>query len=179
MNKPVVLLLVLVASACSSVRLKDVKSEKDFSIANYKSFSFYEVNSGGDAIGPNHQENLKRIKEAIVREMGAKGLTLTADNPQLNVNIGVVVNEETQTRETSFTNPGDRTYYTGQRNYTWQSQEVVVGTYRQGSVIVHLVDTKENKMVWQGTAQSVLPDKEKNIPALIDEGIKTLFAKLK
>lgn len=176
--KKISFLLALIALGCSSVRIKGVDKDDAFVLSNYKTFSFYEVNSGGDALGPNQQENLKLIKEAIVRELGDRGLT-QSENPDLLVNIGVVVTEETQTRETSFANPADRTAYTGQRSYSWKSQEVEVGKYRQGTVTIHLVDRVANKLVWKGSAESVLPNKEKNVPPLIDEGMKALFAKVK
>jgi ethanolamine utilization microcompartment shell protein EutS len=67
----------------------------------------------------------------------------------------------------------------GQRNYSWQSQEVVIGTYKQGSVTVDLVDRATGKLVCQGTAESVVPSNEKKVPTLIEEGIRMLFAKLK
>ncbi len=176
--KKVLAIFLLALVGCSSVNITGVDKSEDFSLSKYKTFSFYEVNTGGDAIGPNAQENLRLIKEAIVRELGAKGLTQAAD-PDLLVNIGVTVTEEIQTRETSFANPADRTYYTGQRNYSWKSQEVEVGRYREGTVIVHLVDQAANKLVWKGSAESVLPNKEKSVPSLIDEGMKALFAKVK
>lgn len=176
--KKLSVLIILIALGCSSVNIKGVDKAASFSISKYKTFSFYEVNTGGDAIGPNHQENLKLIKEAIVKEMGVKGLTLTGDNPDLLVNIGIVVTSEVQTRETSFANPADRQVYMGQRSYSWQSQEVEVGTYRQGTVTVHLVDRAANELVWMGSADSVLPEKQKNIPALITEGMQKLFEKV-
>ncbi len=176
--KKLSVLFILITFGCSSVNIKGVDKAESFSISKYKTFSFYEVNTGGDAIGPNHQENLKLIKEAIVKEMGVKGVTLTGDNPDLLVNIGIVVTSEVQTRETSFANPADRQVYMGQRSYSWQSQEVEVGTYRQGTVTVHLVDRAANELVWQGSADSVLPEKQKNIPALIVEGMQKLFEKV-
>lgn len=178
MRKTLVIFL-LALGGCSSVKITGVDKAEDFSLAKYKTFSFYEVNTGGDALGPNAQANLKVIKEAIVKELGARGLSQAADNPDMLVNIGVVVTEETQTRETSFTNPADRTYYMGQRTYSWQSQEVEVGKYREGTVTVHLVDPASNKLIWKGSAESVLPNKEKNVPSLIDEGMRALFAKVK
>ena len=176
--RKLVIMLLAIASACSSVRIKDVKTESGFSISKYKTFSFYEVVTDGNAIGPNNQENLKLLKEAINKEMEGKGLKMVADNPDLHVNIGIVVMEQAQTVETSFTNPADRTYYMGTRNYSWESTEKQVGTYREGTVIVHLVERASNKLVWQGAAESVLPEKEKNIPALIQEAMKTLFTKV-
>lgn len=176
--KKTLFFLVLIATACSSVKIVGVNKADDFSIAKYKTFSFYEVNTGGDAIGPNSQANLKLIKEAIVKEMTAKSLTMVADNPDLLVNIGIVVSEKVQTVETNFSNPADRTAYMGTRNYHWEAGEKAVGTYREGTVTVHLVDRAANKLVWQGSADSVLPEKQKNIPALIEEAMKNLFAKV-
>lgn len=176
--KKLIAFLVVIAVGCSSVNIKGVDKADNFSIAKYKTFSFYEVNTGGDAIGPNQQENLKLIKEAIVKEMGLKGLSMSGDNPDLLVNIGIVVTSEVQTRETSFANPADRQVYMGQRSYSWQSQEVAVGSYRQGTVTVHLVERAANQLVWMGSADSVLPEKQKNIPALIEEGMKKLFEKV-
>lgn len=176
--KKMLFFLILIGTACSSVKIVGVSKADDFSIAKYKTFSFYEVNTGGDAIGPNSQANLKLIKEAIVKEMTAKGVTMVTDNPDLLVNIGIVVAEKVQTVETNFSNPADRTAYMGTRNYHWEAGQKVVGTYREGTVTIHLVDRTANNLVWQGSAGSVLPEKQKNIPALIEEAMKTLFAKV-
>lgn len=176
--KKLIVLIFSCCVACSSVKLKDVTKAEDFVISKYKTFSFYEVISEGDAIGPNYDANLKLLKEAIVKEMSVKGVTMVADNPELFVNIGIVLAEKVQTRETNFATPGDRTAYMGQRNYQWQSQEVEVGRYREGSVIVHLVDKASNKLVWHGTAESVVPEKQKNVPAVIEEAMNKLFEKM-
>lgn len=174
-NVVVFVLFVSIAVACSSVKILGVEKSDGFSISKYKTFSFYEVNRGGDALGPNQEANLKLIKEAIVKQMGIKGISMSGDNPDLLVNIGIVVSSQVQTVETSLSNPADRTYYMGQRTYSWQAGEKVVGTYRQGTVTVHLVDASANKLVWQGSADSVLPEKQKNVPALIEEGMLKLF----
>jgi len=177
--KKIMGVFLIVAVACSSAKIKGVEKSDDFLISSYKTFSFYEVSSGGDALGPNYQDNLKLLKEAIAKEMNAKGVSLSGDNPDLLVNIGVVVSEEIQTRETSFGNPGDRTAYMGQRNYTWTASEVEVGKYREGTVTIHLVDRAANKLVWKGSAESVLPEKQKNVPVLIEDAMKLLFEKIK
>lgn len=176
--KKFIVLIFSCCLACSSVNIKDVTKEEGFSISKYKTFSFYEVIREGNAIGPNYDTNLKLLKEAIVKEMSSKGVGLVADNPELFVNIGIVVAEKVQTRETNFATPGDRTAYMGQRTYQWQSQEVEVGRYREGSVIIHLVDKASNKLVWHGTAESVVPEKQKNVPSVIEEAMKMLFEKV-
>lgn len=55
---------------------------------------------------------------------------------------------------------------------------MVVGHYKDGSVKVDLVDRANNKLVWTGTAESVVPEKQNNVPAVIEEAMKELFEKL-
>lgn len=172
------LFLIIFSFSCSGVRVQDVDKTEDFTLSIYKSFNFMEVTSSGDALGPNYNQNLELLKKAITRELTAKGLTLQPNQPDLLVNIGIVVTQEVQTRETSLKNPSDRTAYMGQRNYHWSSQTVEVGKYKQGAVTVHLVDRAANKLVWKASAESVVPEKEKNVPALIDEAMAKLFEKL-
>lgn len=177
--RKIIFLLILPLYSCSSVNIVGVDQAPDFSLTNYKTFNFFDVNMGGDALGPNTETNLKLLKEAISKELTGKSLTQSSENPDLLINIGVVVAEKIQTRETNFNNPGDRTAYMNQRNYHWHAQDVAIGKYRQGTVTVHLVDKATNRLVWKGSADSVLPEKEKNVPALIEEGMAKLFEKLK
>lgn len=165
-------------AACSSIRISGINKAPDFSISNYKTFGFHEIEVGGTGVSDVHfKSNLEVLKAEITKQMKLKGVTHTQSNPDLIVNIGATVDEKDQTRETSLQNPGDRRMtYMGSRNYGWESQEVVVGTYREGSVKVDLVDKNTFKLVWTGTAESILPDREKNVPAVIEEGMAKLFA---
>ncbi len=177
--KKLLLLLTTITCACSSVSITGVHNANGFSIKNFKTFNFYDVDASGDGIGENYQNNLKLLKEAIEKQMKLKGISLSTSEPDLLVNIGIVISQEVQTRQTDFSNPADRTAYMGQRSYSWQSQTVVVGSYREGTVTLDLVDRVSNKLGWQGSAESVVPEKEKNIPALIEEGMAALFTKIK
>jgi hypothetical protein len=177
--KKLFIFLGVISFACSAVQIKDVQQADDFTLSKYKTFDFFQVDASGDGLGPNQTANLDLLKKSVTKQLESKGLTAASDNPDLLLNIGIVVAEKVQTRETNFSNPADRMAYMGQRNYSWSASEVVVGNYRQGTVTVHLVDRATNKMVWQGTADSVLPEKEKNVPALIEDGMAQLFAKMK
>jgi hypothetical protein len=177
--KKLIMFITILSFGCSGVSIKNVQQAESFALAKYKTFGFFEVDASGDALSQNSSANLELLKKAISKQFESKGLSLAASSPDLKVNIGIVVSQEVQTRETNFSNPGDRTAYMGQRNYSWQSQEVVVGTYKQGSVTLDLVDGASGKLVWQGTATSVVPENQKNVPALIEEGMTKLFEKLK
>ena len=109
---------------CSGVNVLNIDKADNFQISNYKTFNFYEIESGGDAIGPNSKQNLELLKASITKQLQAKGLTASSTDPDLLVNIGVVVLEKIQTRETTIR---DAPRYMGTRNYSWKSEEVEVG----------------------------------------------------
>jgi len=177
--RKLIIFLTILLFGCSGVNIKNIQHADNFILSKYKTFGFYSVDASGDALGQNYSANLDLLKKSITKQFETKGLSFASDNPDIMVNIGIVVSKEVQTRETSFSDPIDRTAYMGQRNYSWKSQEVVVGTYKQGSVTLDLVDRQAGKLVWQGTATSVVPENEKNVPALIEEGMTKLFLKLK
>ena len=175
-----VVLIALALSGCSGIKISGVTKAPEFSISNYKTFGFHETEVGGTGLNDVHfKTNLDLLKTAIIKQMEAKGITRTQSSPDLILNIGVVVDEKIQTRTTSMGNPGDRNMaYMGARNYGWQAQEVKVGEYREGSVRIDLIDKDGMKQVWTGVAESVLPEKQKNIPAVIEEAMAKLFAEL-
>lgn len=176
MKKIIIVLITAVAVSCSSVNITGLSKSSDFNISSYKSFSFLKADAGGDALLQDHKENMELIKNAIENELKPHGVSRTESNGDLIINIGAIVSKEIQTRPTNITDAADRhVSYIGQRGYEWQTGEVEVGTYREGSVIIHLIDRASNNLVWQGSAESVLPNKQKNIPKLIDQTIKELF----
>jgi hypothetical protein len=178
MNKLYTLFLTLLFTACSTVKIQSVDKADDFTLSKYTTFDFFDVQTGGNALNENYTANLELLKEALAQNLELRGLKKSADNPDLKINLGVMVEEKIQTRETSFANPGDRVAYMGQRNYSWKSEEVEVGRYREGTVVIHLVENKTSKLVWEGSATSVLPEKSKNTPALIKEAAEKIVAKI-
>ena len=170
------ILIFIVMSGWSGISIIGVDKADNFTISNYKTFDFFKIDASGDALSEHSKENLELIKTAITKELQAKGVTQSSTDPDLLVNIGVVVLEKVQTRETRV---GEYPTYMGTRNYSWQRQDIEVGRYRDGTVTVHLVEPETKKMVWKGAAQGVLPNKQTGVPGMIDQGMKELFAKVK
>jgi len=169
------LLLAIGLTGCSGITISGVDKADNFQISNYKTFDFYQIEVSGDVVSANSKQNLELLKSAIKKELQAKGLTQTASDPNLLVNIGVVVVEKVQTRESRL---GEDPTYMGPRNYSWERHEIEVGRYREGTVTVHLVEREAKKLVWKGAAEGVLPSKDTNVPATIEVAMKELFAKL-
>lgn len=169
-------LFAAVLLACSPVRVLRTEPADGFALSNYRTFDFYAVETEGDALSPDYQRGVALLKDAVARQLQARGLTQKSDDPDLRVNLGIVVNQKVQTRQTNLqTDPPN---YIGQRRYTWKSREVEVGRYRQGTVSVHLVDPRKNELVWQGAAEGVVPEKDAKLEKTIARGAEALFGKL-
>jgi len=173
---PFTYILFLSFLACTSARVKNTQAAPGFALSDYKTFNFYEVTTNGEPADAQYNNRIDILKTAIQQKLTTKGLTLSPSNPDLLVNIGVVTTNKVQTRQTNFREDAPR--YIGQRRYTWQSQEVVVDQYKQGAVTIDLVNPKTNAMVWQGSAEAVLPDKEANLEKTVADGVEKLFAEL-
>ena len=139
----------------------------------YKTFDFYQLDASGDTLSTKFSSRTKSMEYAIEQEMKAKGYTRTNTNPDLLFNIGIVVEEKTQTRQTDFRTDAPR--YIGQRNYSWKSEEVTVGTYREGTVTVDLVDRNTNQRVWDGVAREIIPNRDDRVEKAIATGVKLLL----
>jgi len=155
-------LLIVLLVATQSIHAQSKYQTFDFLDFDIKLLTEHQVN----------EENIDYLKSAIVEELGKKGMKQSSD-PDLAINIGVVIEEEVQTRETDYRDMR----YMGQRNYHWEVEEVVVGTYKVGTVSIELVDTEQNKAVWENSDANVIRNTGKNAQKKIDKGVSRVFKK--
>ncbi len=168
-----VFLFTLLLAGCSSSRLISTEKADNTDFSSYQTFDFYKVQTSGDTDSQKYNESIEKLENAIAIKLQKFGYLLTKTNPDLNINIGIVIREEVQTRQTDIRTDAPR--YIGQRRYSWKSQEVETGRYREGTVTVDLVDRKQNKLVWQGVIQDVIPEKNSRLEKTIKKGVDKLF----
>lgn len=166
--------LIILFTACSSSKVINTERADNVDFSTYKTFDFYQVEAKGDTISQRFNDRITKLQDAIAIKMQKLGYLLSKTNPDLQINIGIVVKEETQTRQTDFRTDAPR--YIGQRRYSWKSEQVETGSYREGTVTVHMIDAKQNKMIWKGAVQDIIPKKESRLDATIKRGISKLLA---
>ncbi len=166
--------IALAILSCSGIRVINSEANQGFNLSNYKTFDFYELEASGDTAA-NFSTNVELLKKEIEKQLALKGLSRSDANAGLRVNIGIVVQEKIQTRETTLR---DAPRYMGQRNYSWKSEEIEVARYKEGTVTVHLVDPKNSTLMWKGAVESVVPSNKSKIPSAIQDGMEKLFSKL-
>lgn len=174
-----IILLIAGVTACSPYRI--VRNERDSTApwTAYRTFAFVDTSRVDPSPGTiEYRSAMEQVKRAVATELTKRGYQPAGDNrtagqPDLLVNIGAVVNEKTQTRQTTIY---EAPRYIGQYRYHWQSQDVPVGTYREGTLNIHIVDARKENLIWDAAITSVLRKKGVT-PEQINEAVSKVFTK--
>lgn len=159
-------LLVFWGCSATSVRF-DYERGIDFS--KFNTFDFYKVPTDVTA----DRLVLKRIDDAIVREMQAKGLTQTSDNPDLLIAVHTQTKDKINVSSWGYSYADY--YYFGY--WGMGPSQTTVTQYEEGSLIIDLVDNADDELIWRGVATRALPSNPTvdTIDKIIDEVVtKTL-----
>jgi hypothetical protein len=167
-------LIITGLSGCSSYRITRNQLDQSATWNAYQTFAFVDTNRIEATPRTDYQAAITNVKQAVTAELTQRGYQQSRNNPDLLVDIGAAVNEKTQTRSTTiYEAPG----YTGQRRYRWQSQEVPVGTYEEGTVRIQVVDTQREALVWDVAVASVLNRKKEAASVQLGEAVAKAFVK--
>lgn len=167
-NSAVMLVLAVVLSACSSVRVaSDYDQEVDFN--QYQTFAFFKPGIDQAEISDLDK---KRILRAIETQLEAKGFTKSED-PDLLVSIFTTARQQVNVYNNSWG------YGYGWRwsPYYYGSGYSSVHTNTDGTLYIDLVDAQEQELVWQGMGTASLATdverKQKRINEIVQEILET------
>ena len=93
--------------------------------------------------------NRRRITDAVVQAMEAKGYRLDESNPELTVRYLTDVKDRQQVRSNNSMSPYWWMYGPQNNNYSTYS-------YEEGRFIVNIYQNNGNRMIWQGWASGKL-----------------------
>jgi hypothetical protein len=161
--------------SCSSSRILKEQTAPGVDLSAYKTFAFYTVTAAGDTTPRKADLRMSQLRKAITDELFLKGYTYNANRPDFLVNVFMKVKQDVQTREKNLVT--DPPNYMGQRSYSWKADEVVVGYYKTGLLDIHVIDAKENKLVWESESEGILADKENQVEERMAERMKVVFKK--
>jgi hypothetical protein len=166
---PVLLLLGLLFTSCSSVRVaSDYDREANFN--SYQSFAFFKP--GIDKADISDLDK-KRILRAIEAEMQAKGFT-KSDNPDLLVSIFTKTNENINIYQNNMMGWG---YGWGWHPWYWGSGFNTVNRTSEGTLYIDLIDAEKKELVWQGMGTAALAREVNKKQERINEIVKKILEK--
>ncbi|MDQ6528447.1 DUF4136 domain-containing protein [Flavobacterium sp. LHD-85] len=170
-----ILFLGLFYSCAPTVKVTtDYDHSANFS--EYKTFAVYDLKAQQ---GQVNQLNVDRVAKAIRNEMLAKGFT-ESSNPDLKVNaVSILKNKTSVSANTDFYGYGGmyRPYgywgggaMMGGANTTFNTYD-----YVDGSLVIDIVSTKTDKLVWQGIGNAEIDSRPDNPEQFINDAIKKIL----
>ncbi|SHG55091.1 protein of unknown function [Salegentibacter echinorum] len=165
---PVLLLLAVFVSSCSSVRVaSDYDREVNFN--QYSSYAFFKPGIDKAEISDLDK---KRILRAIEAEMQRKGFT-KSQNPDLLVSIFTKTNENINI----YQNNMGYGYGWGWHPWYWGSGYNTVNRTSEGTLYIDLIDADGKELVWQGMGTAALASDVNKKQKRINEIVQEILAK--
>jgi hypothetical protein len=170
-----ILTLVLpLLAGCSSVSVNyDYSKEADFSA--FQTFHWLPQRAASQPKGAKGSVDplvAQRIRDAVVAELTAKGLKQSS-KPDLHAVYHIVLQDRVQ-----LYNWGGG--WGGYRGYGWGWGAGGGGTdvvhYTEGTLVIDLVDTKTEQLVWRGSAKGTI--NENPSPEELDKSVREVVAKI-
>jgi hypothetical protein len=166
-------LLLLVTTTYSQVK-SDYDKNIDFS--QYKTYSYGGWENDSDKILTPFDK--KRITDAMVNELNARGMTYTQEDGQVVITLFIVVNQKTST--TAYTNYNGSMGYRSRWGWGYGSMGTATTTYNEndyleGTFVVDMYDNTSKDLIWQGVITSVVTEKPEKREKTIPKKIKKLM----
>ncbi|NNL02831.1 MAG: DUF4136 domain-containing protein [Eudoraea sp.] len=169
----VFLLLAIPFFGLSQILVSYNKASK----VDFKKYITYQVYGLNVTTIPEFEpkkESINFLIEEIGKQMAARRYQKVKENPDLILNIGIVITAEQKTRQTDIR---DAPRYMGQRNYHWESEEIVVQNYNEGTVILDVVESENNKLIWQAVSKGMITGSMDTNLSRITKAVKKMFNK--
>jgi Domain of unknown function (DUF4136) len=161
--------MILFASTSSAQQVK-TDYDRNANFAQYKTYSWEQVKT-------KDQLDVDRIKSAVNATLTAKGWTQVASGGDVSI-IAIEMTQNQQTLNTFYDGFGGGW---GWRRFGgggfggFGDATTTTDTYKVGTLVVDLFDTKTKQLLWRGSASDTLSNNSnKNIKNL-DNGVQKMF----
>ena len=168
MNK-IFFFFLLILGACSSEIRVSTDFDPDYDLNKYSSFGWLKTANIELEQNPLYYNELndKRIKSAVQEQLKRKGYMLLEAKPDLIVHYHIIVDDQSIVT----TDPFGYFY-----SPYWTHLQTTIRQYREGTLIVDIMDPKTNNLIWRGYAVS--PIEEVYTSSKIDSLVKIAVAKI-
>lgn len=153
------LALTLGVSSCATTSGVGVTSDFDHAVnfRAYKTWAWYPQQAtdveGGPSNGRYESFLDQRLRNAVAREMTAKGLTEVSSKPDVYVAYSARVEDKQQV--SPYYNGLGYPYGYGYGFYGRGAYQPVYN-YKAGTVVIDIVDARRKELAWRGTGQAQL-----------------------
>ena len=165
----VVLVLIGVIFLAGAVSAQQVKTDYDrgANFAQYKTYSWTQVKTKDPL-------DVDRIKSAVNAALAAKGWNQVDSGGDVSI-VTMEITHEQQTLNTFYDGFGGGWGWRRFGGGGFGEATTTTDTYRVGTVVVDLFDSKTKQLIWRGSSSDTLSNNsDKNIKNL-DKGVEKMF----
>lgn len=176
------LLIGVLCLSCGTSLKVSTDFDKSIDFKKYKTFSVYDLKQTG-SVNP---ANADKIVSALKKQMQEKGFVEDRQNPDLHVNaVSILTAKEAVAMDAAPTNYYGyggtyRPYgyygvgygYGYSENPSTRENEY---DFKEGTLMIDLIDTKTQKMVWQGVGKTEIDTKPVNIDEVINYAVGAIM----
>ena len=136
---------VLLTAACSPQILVYSDHDPYYDVKNFKTFDWGQKIDIEAYRNPLHYNELndRRIKSAVFEELSSRGYVLSELTPDLIIHYHIVIDDQSVVTTEPYG------YFYGRY---WMRMQTHLHSYREGTLIIDLMDPKTNNLVWRGWA---------------------------
>jgi len=166
----------LLVSGCASTPNTFSNADPSVDFSQYKTFGYFSTLSTDNAQYQSLVSNF--LKVAVAQELVVRGLDHDEENPDLRVNFYINTKDKIKTRSVPTAAGGYYDYrdpfYDPWGGYSGMgvTYETRVDQYTEGTLNIDVVDSKTNKLVWEGSVVGRLTEKDvRNMEQTVDEAV--------
>jgi Domain of unknown function (DUF4136) len=188
--------IILFLTACFSPAANIYQSEKTKGVdfKTYKTYAFLHTNDTAYTKLADKEKVERALAAAVRQELTKHGMVLDSAKPDCLFTYTLVLNKTYQVGESPNpvyapqSNvgplPGQYNMYyyvpqsTAYYNPDLYQGSMQVATFRDGSLVIDMIDTKDKKIVWRTSAQGKVDERDrKGIRPTIDQIVPAMFKK--
>ena len=159
-------MMILFASAVSAQQVK-TDYDRSANFGQYKTYSWQQVKTK-DAL------DVDRIKSAVNAALAAKGWSQVESGGDVSI-IAIETTQNQQSLNTFYDGFGGGWGWRRFGGGGFGEATTTTDTYKVGTLVVDLFDTKTKQLLWRGTSSDTLSNNSsKNIKNL-DKGVEKMF----
>lgn len=159
--------MMLLFAGKSSAQQVKTDYDRSANFGQYKTYSWEQVKTK-DAL------DVDRIKNAVNATLAAKGWTQVDSGGDVSI-VAIEMTRNQQTLNTFYNGFGGGWGWRRFGGVGFGQATTTTETYKVGTVVVDLFDTKTKQLIWRGTSSGTLSNNsEKNIKNL-DKGVEKMF----
>ncbi len=162
-------LMVMMFLFAGKLSAQQVKTDYDRSanFAQYKTYSWEQVKTKDPL-------DVDRIKSAVNAALAAKGWTQVDSGGDVSI-VSMEITQNQQTLNTFYDGFGGGWGWRRFGGGGFGEATTTTETYKVGTLVVDLFDSKTKKLLWRGTSSDTLSDNSNKNIKNMDKGVEKLF----